>query len=81
MAYFISLRCLLLSRQRLGRRTSKVIALAMPVSPNLIIYIAQGWSCIQHVFETPHGTLMGQKFLGDLLGALNSWDWGDAQSL
>ncbi|KAI9465684.1 hypothetical protein BJY52DRAFT_478241 [Lactarius psammicola] len=37
---------------------------------------AEGWSCIQRVFETPHGTLMGQKFLGGLLGALSSWDFG-----
>jgi len=42
---------------------------------------AKGWSCIQHVFETPHGSLMGQKFLRDLLGALSSWDGVDAQSL
>ena len=42
-----------------------------------ILHIAEGWSCIQHVFETPHGTLMGQKFF---FGALCSWDWGDAQS-
>ncbi|KAH9006600.1 hypothetical protein EDB86DRAFT_3070587 [Lactarius hatsudake] len=40
----------------------------------------EGWSCIQHVFETPHGTLMGQKFLRDLLGALGSWGLGDVQS-
>ncbi|KAF8273419.1 hypothetical protein EI94DRAFT_1795188 [Lactarius quietus] len=39
---------------------------------------AEVWSCIQHVFETPHGTLMGQKFLRDLLGTLSTWDWEDA---
>ncbi|KAH8996302.1 hypothetical protein EDB92DRAFT_1793970 [Lactarius akahatsu] len=54
--------------------------LTAPATSILILCIAEGWSCIQRVFETPHGTLMGQKFLRDLLGALGSWGLGDVQS-
>ncbi|KAH9048473.1 hypothetical protein EDB84DRAFT_1262398 [Lactarius hengduanensis] len=54
--------------------------LTAPATSILILFIAEGWSCIQRVFETPHGTLMGQKFLRDLLGALGSWGLGDVQS-
>lgn len=52
-----------------------------PATSNLVPHKAEDWSCVQHVFETPHGTLMGQKFLKDLLTAMSSWDWGNARSL
>jgi hypothetical protein len=39
--------------------------------------IAKDWSCIQHVFETPRGAFMGQKFLGDLADTLSTWGWDD----
>ncbi|KAH9973693.1 hypothetical protein BGW80DRAFT_1305864 [Lactifluus volemus] len=35
------------------------------------------WYCIKHVFETPRGALMGQKFLGDFVDTLSSWGWGN----
>ncbi|KAI9441208.1 hypothetical protein H4582DRAFT_1810468 [Lactarius indigo] len=61
-----------------GRTYKQGDCLAAPTTSFLILFIAEGWSCIQRVFETPHGTLMGQKFLRDLFGALGSWDLGDA---
>jgi hypothetical protein len=39
--------------------------------------IGERWSCIQRVFETPRGLLMGQNFLGDFIDALGSWNWSN----
>jgi hypothetical protein len=36
--------------------------------------IAEDWSCIQRVFETPRGVSMGQIFLHDFIDALGSWN-------
>ncbi|KAI0292549.1 hypothetical protein BC826DRAFT_969517 [Russula brevipes] len=50
-----------------ARHFGKVTALT--VSPD--------WSCIQRVFETPRGAVMGQKFLRDFVDALDSWNWSN----
>jgi len=39
--------------------------------------IGERWSCIQRVFETPRGLLMGQNFLRDFIDALGSWNWSN----
>ncbi|KAI9462619.1 hypothetical protein F5148DRAFT_1286396 [Russula earlei] len=36
-------------------------------------YAAKDWSCIQRVFETPRGAMMGHNFLRDFIDALGTW--------
>jgi hypothetical protein len=36
--------------------------------------LAEDWSCIRRVFETPRGVHMGQTFLRDFIAALGSWN-------
>jgi hypothetical protein len=76
MVYFISLRCPQRSCLRPGKRTRKVTAFSDHFLDSQSSIIAKDWSCIQHVFETPRGVFMGQRFLHDLIDALGSWNWG-----
>jgi hypothetical protein len=56
-------------------RTNKVTAFSDHLHDSQIYLIAEDWSCIQRVFETPRGVSMGQIFLRDLIDALGSWNW------
>ena len=75
MVYIISLRCPQRFRLRRGRHTSEVTAFSDHLLDSQSFVIAEGWSCIQHVFGTPRGVFMGQNFLSDFIDALGSWNW------
>jgi hypothetical protein len=62
MVCFTFLRCPQWHNLRKGRRTNKVTTFSNHLYDSQL-YVIADWSCIQRVFETPQGVLMGQMFL------------------